>query len=71
VRALRAFVHVNPRSSSASDEDQELAQAGALLVNEWISNSRALVERPMQIRFLTKLASPEVKLEDLGGDEPA
>lgn len=61
---------MNPRSSTASDEEQELAQVGALLVNELVANSRALVDRPMQVRFLGT-QSPAVKLEDIGGDEPA
>ena len=71
--ALLAFWNVNPFALDAegqplaSENQLELASVGAMLVNELISNSRGMVEKPMQITFLSggpkveayKLPEPE------------
>jgi hypothetical protein len=77
-RALQAFQHVNPfdvdedGQPRASDEQLELAQVGALLRAEEISNSRGLVEKPMQIQFVPG-SGPRVvpyKLEEADAQRP-
>jgi hypothetical protein len=37
----------------ASDADLDLATVGALLMNELVSDSRGMVEKPMAITFLS------------------
>jgi hypothetical protein len=59
VQALQAFFHVSPFALDgegqplASDAQLDLAQVGGLLVNELIADSRAVVEHPMTIQFLS------------------
>ena len=43
----------------ASDANLELATVGGLLVNELVSDSRGMVEKPMSIQFLS--SGPKVE----------
>ena len=62
---------MHPRDLEAFDADLDLALVGGMLLNELVANSRGLVDKPMQVQFISAAPrDPSVKLGDLGDGGP-